>query len=103
MINDVKIYTWSEENINLTQNKPAVYELYENDELIYIGSSNDLNERFKGYLSSNFKEKPCKRGTTGYKREYVSSEQLARTTEKICLLEYQSTNRKIPRCNDKII
>lgn len=102
MIPDTKRYTWSEENVDRVQADPAVYELYENDELIYIGSTNDLSERFKGYASSNFSDNPCKRATITYKREYVSTESSARTSEKIYLLEYQSANGKLPRCNKKI-
>ncbi len=97
-----KRYEWKEENVKRVTENPAVYELYENGELIYIGSTGNLNERFTGYLSSNFSDDTCKRSTTAYKREYVSTEQLARTSEKIALLEYRGKYGKLPRCNEKI-
>jgi len=96
-------YTWSEENLNQVQAKPAKYELYdESRTLLYIGSSGNLSERFKGYLSTNFDNDPCKQRTRSYKREYVDSEAEAKRLEEKNLNEHQQRYDRLPPCNERV-
>ena len=64
-----------------------------------IGSTNNLSTRFKGYKSSDFKDDPCKKATTSYKREYTKDYE---NKESQYLEEYKAANGKLPRCNDVI-
>ena len=95
-------YTWSENNAKAVREEPAVYELYADDELIYIGSTGNLRERFAGYLSTNFEGDSCKKATKSYKREYTETESEARKKERTYLLEFQSQKKQLPKCNDVI-
>ena len=95
-------YNWSEESSKAWKEDPAVYELYSGNELIYIGSSGNLKERFMGYLNSKFADDPCKKATDSYKREYVTTESEARSGERAYLQEYQKAHGQLPRCNDRI-
>ena len=95
-------YKWSEKSIDSVKTDPAVYELYSNKVLIYIGSTGNLSQRFKGYWSSNFSQDSCKRVTDGYKRDYVITEQEARRKESANLWEFQNHHDRLPRCNDLI-
>jgi hypothetical protein len=46
MIQD-ELYKWSEKNVNIVDNRPVCYELYDGSQtLIYIGSTGNLSERF---------------------------------------------------------
>lgn len=102
MIQD-NFYTWSEDNVNKVQEKPAKYELYdESRTLLYIGSSGNLSERFKGYLATNFDNDPCKQRTRSYKREYVSSEAEAKRLEEENLKGYRQRYDRLPPCNERI-
>jgi excinuclease UvrABC nuclease subunit len=96
-------YSWSEENVNKVQEKPAKYELYDESRLLlYIGSTGNLSERFKHYLSTDFDGNPCKRRTRSYKRQYVNTEQEAKRLEEENLKEYQARYGKLPSCNERI-
>ena len=101
MIND-DTFTWSEKNVYVVGERPAVYELYSNDILIYIGSTKNLSGRFKRYWSSNFSEDSCKKTTDAYKREYVYTEEEARSKESAYLEEFKNANNRPPKCNDVI-
>jgi excinuclease UvrABC nuclease subunit len=102
LIEDPKRYRWSEKNAKAVRENPAVYELYNMSELIYIGSTGDLHERFTHYWSTNFDDDPCKQKTDHYKREYVSTELEARKKERQYLIEYQKRFGKLPICNEVI-
>ena len=103
MIQDKDKYEWSEDNATKNaKEKPAVYELYEKNGLIYIGSTGDLRERFTKYWNSKFNDDSCKQSTTSYKREYVSTKEDAEKKESAYLKAYKDKFGKLPRCNDKI-
>ena len=102
MIPDKDKYGWSEKNVNLVREKPAIYQLYDNGELIYIGSTGNLSDRFTKYWGSKFNDDSCKKSTSSYKREYVSTKEDAEKKESTYLKEYKEKHGKLPRCNDKI-
>lgn len=103
MIQDEQKYKWSEDNAtNNVKKTPAVYELYDKEKLIYIGSTGNLRERFTKYWNSNFEKDLCKQATTAYKRAYFSSKNTVEDKESACLKEYKKKHGKLPRCNDKI-
>ena len=94
------IYPWTEDNVNAVRQQAGVYALYDgNQVLIYIGSSNNIRERFQGYWNSNFEEDSCKRDTRYYRREYIDSYE-HRETE--LLQEYRIRHGRLPRCNERI-
>jgi len=97
-------YNWSEKNVNAVKEEPAKYELYDGTRtLIYIGSTGNLSERFKGYWSTNFMDNKCKQGTRSYKRLYLGSEQRASELEEENLTEYRIRSGRLPACNQKAI
>lgn len=70
----------------LYKKNPACYELYDvADELLYIGSTGNLSERFKHYWNTSFDNDSCMRQTKSYKRGYTSTVERARTLEEECL------------------
>jgi hypothetical protein len=88
------IYPWNENNVNAVRTQAGVYAFYdESRELIYIGSSNNLRERFQGYWNSNFEDDSCKRDTRYYRRGYTNNYEQK---------EYQAQHGHLPRCNDRI-
>lgn len=99
-----KLYKWSKRSVQAVKKKPAKYELYDEDKnVIYIGSSGDLSERFRGYWATNFEGKKCKQRTRFYKRQYVASEKQAEKLERENLEEYESLHGELPDCNKKVI
>lgn len=95
-------YSWSEESSKAWIAEPAVYELYQGNTLLYVGSTGDLKQRFIGYWNSKFSDDPCKKNTDVYKREYVQTEKEAQSKERTYLMEYQETHGRLPRCNQLV-
>jgi excinuclease UvrABC nuclease subunit len=94
------LYKWSEKSVNGVKDEPAMYELYDESKvLIYIGSTGSLSERFLGYWSTNFKGNKCMQRTRSYRREYVSSEAVAKHLEDEGLREYEAEHSELPSCN----
>lgn len=78
--------------------KAGVYALFdENRNLIYIGETTNLGERFQEYQRTDFSEDPCKKATKSYKREYT---ELHKNREKVLLDEHKRINGKLPKCNE---
>lgn len=96
-------YKWNERNIKKVPEEAGVYCLYEttNDmkvNLIYIGSSSNLRERFAQYWNTKFSEDQCKQSTKYYKRETISS---YKSREEELMEQYKlKHNGKLPRCNE---
>lgn len=90
-------YPWTENNVNNIPSRAGVYAFYDSRVLIYIGSSNNLRERFQRYWSTNFQDDTCKRDTTSYKRELTNNYE---QRERELLEEYRRQHNKLPRCNE---
>jgi excinuclease UvrABC nuclease subunit len=98
MVIEGDFFGWTEKNVDNISANPGVYELYDGENnLIYIGQSKDLYERFKGYWDSNFGDDICKRATKKYKREFTPH---PKEREKELLVEYRNKTAKLPKCND---
>lgn len=96
-----KYYAWSEGNTKKIAEKPGVYALYDEDyNLIYIGSSSNLRERFSQYWATRFGEDVCKRATRTYKREFTAEYE---AREKKLLEQYRREHGRLPACNEKVI
>lgn len=94
-------YAWSEDNTKKIAEKPGVYALYdESYNLIYIGSSSNLRERFRHYWTSGFAEDSCKKATRTYKREFTTKYE---AREKELLEQYKKERGMLPVCNERII
>lgn len=92
-------YRWNEESVNAIAKKAGVYGFFdEKRNLIYIGETTNLRDRFKKYFQTNFAEDTCKRATKTYKREFTERH---KDREKELLKEYKTNNNeKLPKCND---
>lgn len=89
-------YFWGEKARNVLS-KAGVYELYdEKYQLIFVGESSNLKQRFTEYLETRFSKDPCKLVTKYYKREFVPN---PKQRMKEILQEYRKKYGKFPRCN----
>jgi excinuclease UvrABC nuclease subunit len=94
-------YKFSSENVDIAPNDEGVYELYDGDELIYVGRAAGLYVTIRTRLQSHLRgdEGRCTQRATAYRRE-VTNTPTAR--EKELLLEYRRLNGRLPRCNDRV-
>ena len=79
---------------------PGVYALYDEDELIYIGSSTKqtVEIRIKSHLSG--REGPCTQQATAFCAEGVYFPDDPEEKEGKLLRRYELRNNCLPRCND---
>jgi len=89
-------YNFTMGNLNLVPQTSGVYCLGVNSKIIYIGSSNNLNERLKDHYYSN---DSCIRQAKQFAIEPCNN---FREREKQRLREYLARHGKLPACNDKI-
>nr|MDO8098902.1 GIY-YIG nuclease family protein [Candidatus Njordarchaeota archaeon] len=93
-------YEWNENNAKGIAERAGAYALYDAaKDLIYIGSSSNLRERFTGYWTTGFEGDKCKQATRCYKREFTESYE---SGEKELLEEYRRTYGRLPRCNEVV-
>lgn len=84
------LYDWNEGNAKNIPANPGVYAFFDAARrLIYIGSSNNLRDRFTGYWQTNFEGSRCKQATRYYKRELTPAfrdreAQLIRAHKPVC-------------------
>ncbi len=92
-----EIYTWNENNARNIPAEPGVYELLDGSKnVLYIGQSSNLRERFGAYWSIDFEGKRCKQRTKHYRRE-ITGDYIYR--EKELIGEYKRLNGDLPPCN----
>lgn len=95
-----KFRRWNRKNIGNSSKKSGVYGLYDqNKNLIYVGSSRNINVRLLFYHHSNFSEDICKRETAYFKQE-VSGRPVQRERELI--RRFKKVNKELPYCNDLV-
>lgn len=96
-----KFHLWNKEQVKKVPKKPGVYGLYSKQrDLIYVGSSGNINKRLMHYLRSEFMDDdPCKRYTA-----YFTVELTPRFIQRegSILREYVRKEAKLPVCNDLI-
>ena len=80
--------------------KPGVYVLYnKNLDAIYIGESENLQNKFAKYVNTNFENDPCKQKTHTYQRTFVEN---PKERKRQLLEDYKKKHGKMPRCNADI-
>jgi len=88
------------ENVIFVKAKLGVYVLYDkNQDVIYIGESENLESEFTKCFFSNFENDACKQKTTTYQREFVEK---PKERKRKLLEEFKKKHRKLPLCNDLI-
>ena len=96
---DGNTFVWGEKAKNVDA-KPGVYIFYDkNGDVIYIGQSENLKERFTTYFATNFENNACKQNTVEYQREFTTNHE---EREKQ-LLEFSKRKfGRLPPCNEKV-
>lgn len=89
---------FTEDNVNRSPDSPGVYFLFDGNELIYIGQSEEsIRDRLQSHLEGY--DGPCTQNATHYMRE-VCSDPVAR--EEQLLREFKRQHGRLPRCNERI-
>jgi len=94
---DEKVLVWLE-NAQFVKAKPAVYVLYDkNEDVIYIGESENLQKQFAKYVDTNFENDTCKQKTHTYQRAFVVN---PKERKRQLLEDFKEKHSKLPVCND---
>lgn len=95
---DDKIRVWLESSI-FVKARPGVYVFYDkNKKVIYIGETQNLQERFTKYIDTDFENDICKQKTASYQREFVEN---PKERKKQLLEDYKNTFGRLPSCNNE--
>ena len=77
--------------------KPGVYVLYDkNFDVIYIGESENLQNKFTKYVDTNFENDACKQKTHTYQRTFVEN---PKEQKRQLLDDFKKSYGKLPCCN----
>ena len=96
ILND-EIHLWLQ-SARFVKAKPGVYVLYDkNEDIIYIGESENLQNQFAKYVDTNFENDTCKQKTHTYQREFVEN---PKERKRQLLEDFKEKHRKLPVCND---
>jgi len=96
LLND-EIHLWLQ-SARFVKAKPGVYVLYDkNEDVIYIGESENLQNQFAKYVDTNFENDICKQKTHTYQREFVEN---PKERKKQLLENFKEKHSKLPVCND---
>ncbi len=94
---DDEIHLWLQ-SARFVKAKPGVYVLYDkNEDVIYIGESENLQNQFAKYVDTNFENDTCKQKTHTYQREFVEN---PKERKRQLLEDFKEKHRKLPVCND---
>jgi len=94
---DDEIHLWLQ-SARFVKAKPGVYVLYDkNEDVIYIGESESLQNQFAKYVDTNFENDACKQKTHTYQREFVENPKERKTQ---LLEDFKNKHGKLPVCND---
>jgi excinuclease UvrABC nuclease subunit len=93
-------YLFSKDNVDKAPDEHGVYELYDGDELIYIGRAAGTGVTIRTRLQAHRRgdEGRCTQRATHYRRE-VNSRPIGREAELI--REYVTRYGRLPRCNER--
>jgi len=93
---DDKIRVWLD-SAKFVKSKPGVYVLYNrNKDVIFIGSSENLQETFTKYVDTDFENDPCKQKTASYQREFVENPE---ERKKQILDDFNNNHGNLPKLN----
>jgi len=99
MLLDDKLHLWLESS-RFVKAKPGVYVLYDkNNEAIFIGQSDNLQERFAKYVDTNFEDDLCKQKTVAYQREFLDN---PKQRQNQLLEEFKNRFGRLPGCNENL-
>jgi len=94
---DDEIHLWLQ-SARFVKAKPGVYVLYDkNEDIIYIGESESLQNQFAKYVDTNFENDVCKQKTHTYQREFVENPKERKTQ---LLEDFKNKHGRLPVCND---
>lgn len=93
-------YPFSKDNVDKAPDQHGVYELYDGDELIYIGRAAGDGVTIRTRLQAHHRgdEGRCTQRATHYRRE-ANSRPVARESE--LLRAYVTRHGRLPRCNER--
>ncbi len=92
-----KLHLWLESS-RFVKAKSGVYVLYDkNNEVIYIGQSDNLQERFAKYVDTNFEDDLCKQKTVAYQREFLDN---PKQRHNQLLEDFKNRFGRLPCCNE---
>ena len=94
-----KMRIWLE-SAKFVKSIPGVYVLYDRKkEVIYIGQSENLQERFTKYVDTDFEGNECMQKTQSYQREFTDNpkEQQIRLIQ-----QFRDESGNLPTCNSEI-
>lgn len=96
---DDKMRVWLE-SAKFVKAISGVYVLYNrHKDVIYIGSSNNLEETFTKYVDTAFEGNECKQKTQSYQREFTNNPK----ERQLQLIEmFKKESGKLPVCNTEI-
>ncbi len=99
MLLEDKLHLWLESS-RFVKAKPGVYALYDkNNEVIFIGQSDNLQERFAKYVDTNFEDDLCKQKTVAYQREFLDN---PKQRQNQLLEEFKNRFGRLPLCNENM-
>ncbi len=93
-----KTYSFNQSNVDKSPDRPGVYALLDDTEVIYFGSSTiSIRARLRRHYDGD--EGRCTKEATHYKREVCNN---GRARERELLQAYQAQNDLLPLCNEII-
>jgi len=93
---DGKVLVWLQ-SAQFVKAKPGVYVLYDkNFDAIYIGESENLQNKFTKYVNTNFENDACKQKTHTYQRSFVEN---PKEQKRQLLDDFKKNHGKLPCCN----
>jgi len=91
-----KIQLWIE-SARFVKSRPGVYVLYDKKlNVLYIGSSENLQNEFSNYVDTNFENNPCKQKTYTYQRIFIEN---PKERQRQLLEDYKAKHGTCPSCN----
>ncbi len=94
-----KLHVWLDSS-RFVKARPGVYILYDKkDEVIYIGETNNLQERFTKYLDTSFEDNTCKQKTVTYQREFLDN---PKERQSQLFEEFKNQFGRMPLCNENM-
>jgi len=79
------------------KSKPGVYVLYDKKlNVLYIGSSDNLQKEFAKYVDTKFENDACKQKTHTYQRMFIENPKERKTQ---LLEDYKTEHGQLPCCN----
>ena len=96
---DDKMRVWLE-SAKFVKAIPGVYVLYNrNKDPIFVGETDNLEERFTKYVDTDFEENECKQKTQSYQREFIQN---PKKRQLQLIEEFKNETGEMPTCNSKI-